>query len=143
MSRPLQAKLLRFLEDGTFSRVGGTEELGVDVRLIAATNRDIVQAIRDNQFREDLFHRLNVVQFHPAAPARTWPGCPAPGGPFPENIQRGDEQGDAAHRAPRRSRSCCRTIGPAMSASCATWWSARSFWRPVMNSIPQPPGFPP
>ena len=65
MSRPLQAKLLRFLEDGTFSRVGGTEELGVDVRLIAATNRDIVQAIRDNQFREDLFHRLNVVQFHP------------------------------------------------------------------------------
>jgi len=65
MSRPLQAKLLRFLEDGTFSRVGGTEELHVDVRLIAATNRDIVQAIRDNQFREDLFHRLNVVQFHP------------------------------------------------------------------------------
>jgi DNA-binding NtrC family response regulator len=65
MSRPLQAKLLRFLEDGSFTRVGGTEELRVDVRLIAATNRDIVQAIRDNQFREDLFHRLNVVQFHP------------------------------------------------------------------------------
>src|SRR5688500_20160237 len=65
MSRPLQAKLLRFLEDGSFSRVGGTEELKVDVRLIAATNRDIVEAIRQNQFREDLFHRLNVVPFHP------------------------------------------------------------------------------
>lgn len=65
MSRPLQAKLLRFLEDGSFSRVGGTEELRVDVRLIAATNRDIVEAIKQNQFREDLFHRLNVVQFHP------------------------------------------------------------------------------
>jgi DNA-binding NtrC family response regulator len=65
MSRSLQAKLLRFLEDGTFTRVGGTEELRVDVRLIAATNRDIVQAIRQNQFREDLFHRLNVVQFRP------------------------------------------------------------------------------
>jgi len=63
MSRPLQAKLLRFLEDGTFTRVGGTQELRVNVRLIAATNRDIVQAIRDGQFREDLFHRLNVVQF--------------------------------------------------------------------------------
>ncbi len=63
MSRPLQAKLLRFLEDGTFTRVGGTEELRVDVRLIAATNRDIVRAIAENQFREDLFHRLNVVQF--------------------------------------------------------------------------------
>ena len=65
MSRPLQAKLLRFLEDGTFTRVGGNQELHVDVRLIAATNRDIVDAIRQNHFREDLFHRLNVVQFRP------------------------------------------------------------------------------
>jgi DNA-binding NtrC family response regulator len=65
MSRPLQAKLLRFLEDGTFTRVGGNEELRVDVRLIAATNRDIIGAIRQNQFREDLYHRLNVVQFRP------------------------------------------------------------------------------
>lgn len=63
MSRPLQAKLLRFLEDGSFTRVGGTQELRVDVRLIAATNRDIVEAIREGDFREDLFHRLNVVQF--------------------------------------------------------------------------------
>src|SRR5436190_53511 len=62
MSRPLQAKLLRFLEDGTFVRVGGNQELRVDVRLIAATNRDIIDAIRQNYFREDLFHRLNVVQ---------------------------------------------------------------------------------
>jgi DNA-binding NtrC family response regulator len=45
MSKPLQAKLLRFLEDGTFVRVGGTQELRVNVRLIAATNRDITQAI--------------------------------------------------------------------------------------------------
>jgi DNA-binding NtrC family response regulator len=63
MSRPLQAKLLRFLEDGSFTRVGGTQELRVNIRLIAATNRDIVQAIREDNFREDLFHRLNVVQF--------------------------------------------------------------------------------
>jgi len=64
MGKPLQAKLLRFLEDGTFTRVGGTDELRVDVRLIAATNRDIVKAISDGEFREDLFHRLNVVQFN-------------------------------------------------------------------------------
>jgi DNA-binding NtrC family response regulator len=63
MGKPLQAKLLRFLEDGTFTRVGGTEELRVDVRLIAATNRDIIRAIASGDFREDLFHRLNVVQF--------------------------------------------------------------------------------
>jgi two-component system NtrC family response regulator len=64
MGKPLQAKLLRFLEDGSFTRVGGTEELRVDVRLVAATNRDIVQAIAAGEFREDLFHRLNVVQFN-------------------------------------------------------------------------------
>jgi transcriptional regulator with PAS, ATPase and Fis domain len=64
MGKPLQAKLLRFLEDGTFTRVGGTEELRVNVRLIAATNRDIVKAIATGEFREDLFHRLNVVQFN-------------------------------------------------------------------------------
>jgi DNA-binding NtrC family response regulator len=67
MSRALQAKLLRFLEDGSFTRVGGTQELRVDVRLLAATNRDIVAAIAEGAFREDLFHRLNVVQLrlHP------------------------------------------------------------------------------
>ncbi len=65
MSRPLQAKLLRFLEDGTFTRVGGNDEHKVDVRLIAATNRDVIKAIEDGQFREDLYHRLNVVQFRP------------------------------------------------------------------------------
>jgi two-component system, NtrC family, response regulator AtoC len=64
MGKPLQAKLLRFLEDGTFTRVGGTEELRVNVRLIAATNRDLVQAISAGEFREDLYHRLNVVQFN-------------------------------------------------------------------------------
>jgi len=64
MGKPLQAKLLRFLEDGTFTRVGGTEELRVNVRLIAATNRDIIEAIAAGDFREDLFHRLNVVQFN-------------------------------------------------------------------------------
>jgi DNA-binding NtrC family response regulator len=58
------SKPLRFLEDGTFTRVGGTQELRVNVRLVAATNREIVQAIAADQFREDLFHRLNVVQFH-------------------------------------------------------------------------------
>jgi len=64
MGKPLQAKLLRFLEDGSFTRVGGTEELRVNVRLVAATNRNITQAITTGDFREDLYHRLNVVQFN-------------------------------------------------------------------------------
>ena len=65
MSRPLQAKLLRFLEDGSFTRVGGNEEKRVNVRIISATNRDIVTAIKENEFREDLYHRLNVMKFRP------------------------------------------------------------------------------
>jgi transcriptional regulator with GAF, ATPase, and Fis domain len=61
MPAALQAKLLRFLEERKFRRVGGTRELTVDVRVIAATNRDIEQAINEGRFRRDLLYRLNVV----------------------------------------------------------------------------------
>ncbi len=61
MPPPLQAKLLRFLEDKSFKRVGGTRDITVDVRIIAATNRNLVEAVREKQFREDLFYRINVV----------------------------------------------------------------------------------
>jgi two-component system response regulator AtoC len=61
MSFPLQAKLLQVLQDGEFSRLGGKHDVHVDVRVIAATNKDIEQAVADGQFREDLFFRLNVV----------------------------------------------------------------------------------
>lgn len=60
-SQTLQVKLLRAIEDHTFKRVGGTSDIKVDVRLIAATNRDIREAVRDGDFREDLFYRLNVL----------------------------------------------------------------------------------
>ncbi len=61
MPAGLQAKLLRFLEERTFRRVGGTTEISVDVRIIAATNRDIDKAIAEEKFRRDLFFRLDVV----------------------------------------------------------------------------------
>ena len=61
LSQELQAKLLRFLQEREFERVGGTTPISVDVRVIAATNRDLSAAIRSRDFREDLYHRLNVV----------------------------------------------------------------------------------
>jgi DNA-binding NtrC family response regulator len=64
MVAPLQAKLLRFLEEKSFKRVGGAADVRVDVRVIAATNRDLEEAVKAGRFREDLYYRLNVMQIN-------------------------------------------------------------------------------
>jgi two-component system response regulator PilR (NtrC family) len=58
----MQVKLLRVLQDKEFKRVGGTEDIRVDVRIIAATNKELEEAVKEKRFREDLFYRLNVIQ---------------------------------------------------------------------------------
>ncbi|NJL58749.1 MAG: sigma-54-dependent Fis family transcriptional regulator [Desulfobacteraceae bacterium] len=61
MPLALQVKLLRFIQEGTIERVGGTQSVKPDVRIIAATNVELENAVKEGQFREDLYYRLNVV----------------------------------------------------------------------------------
>jgi two-component system, NtrC family, response regulator HydG len=62
MTGPMQAKLLRVLEEHSIVRLGGTRAVPVDVRLVAATNVDLTRALREGKFREDLYHRINVIE---------------------------------------------------------------------------------
>jgi two-component system, NtrC family, response regulator len=64
LSPSLQAKLLRFLQDKTIQRVGGREDINVNARIVAATNIDIQKAIKDGEFREDLYYRIGVISLH-------------------------------------------------------------------------------
>lgn len=71
MSLKTQAKVLRILQEQRFERVGGTKSIKVDVRVIAATNKNLVREMEEGRFRSDLFYRLNAFSPDRAAPART------------------------------------------------------------------------
>src|SRR5260370_24060411 len=72
MSSNLQAKYLRVLQDSQVRRVGGHDEMGVDVRVVVATNKDVVKAVQEGTFREDLYYRVNVLTI-PLPPLRRRP----------------------------------------------------------------------
>ena len=62
MHPALQAKMLQVIEEKCFRRIGGTQNIVIDIRIIAATNKDLKKALDDRTFREDLYYRLNVIK---------------------------------------------------------------------------------
>ncbi len=101
MTPGTQVKLLRVLQEKTLQRLGGKETIPVDVRVIAATHRDLEAAIKQKQFREDLFYRLNVVVHQPAAVARAQGGHSRPGRVFSAQIRRRIRRGKSVHPSRR------------------------------------------
>ncbi|MFC1499759.1 sigma-54-dependent transcriptional regulator [Candidatus Zixiibacteriota bacterium] len=86
LSPDLQGKLLRVLQERSFQRVGGNKNIEVDVRVVAATNRDLKEMVDGGEFREDLYYRLNVIPIHIPPPARTTGGHYCAGNSFHEGI---------------------------------------------------------
>ena len=121
VSPATQVKLLRVLDTSTFRHVGGTAEIRVDVRVLAATNRDLAAMVRQGLFREDLFYRLSTITLARAAAARAaratsscWRGT--------SSAQLNERFGvGAAARASAALGAAARaTTGRATSASCCT-----------------------
>jgi transcriptional regulator with GAF, ATPase, and Fis domain len=84
----LQVKLLRVLQEKEFERVGGIKTIKVDVRILAATNRDLEKAVKDGTFREDLYYRLNVIPMHLPQLRKMKEDIPLLVGHFIEDISR-------------------------------------------------------
>ncbi len=103
MSLRTQAKVLRVLQEQQFQRVGGHQTIEVDVRVIAATNKELEEEIRNGTFREDLYFRLNVLPDRSPSAARPRPRHPPARGPLPPPLCRRDEA--EAEKAELRRRA--------------------------------------
>ena len=120
----LQAKLLRVLEDQTFRRLGGLKDIQLDLRVIAATNKNLREAVKEGAFRQDLYFRLNVIQIL-IPPLRERAGRhPAADHVSSSSTTTASSSAASKASATARRNCCCRTIGRATCANCATPSSA-------------------
>ena len=118
MTPATQTKILRVLQSGTFERVGGNQPIKVDVRVIAATNKPLEQAVAARQFREDLFYRLNVVRIHMPPLRERREDIPLLVNYFLKKFAHGPAAHAQIHRHRASSRRWRNITGP---ATCASW----------------------
>ena len=114
----LQPKLLRALQEKSFERLGGTKTIPIDVRLVAATNRNLTQMMGDKLFRSDLYYRLKVFPITDAAVARSSRGHTDPGPAFHQEVRR--ENGAADRQDPVGDHARAGAAG-AGRATCGNW----------------------
>ena len=124
MSLKTQAKVLRVLQEGEVERLGSSRTLKVDVRVIAATNKDLEQEIEKGQFREDLFFRLSVIPDLRAAAARPRGRHPGAGPALRGPVHAREQLPRRSGSRPRRSPPSSADDGRATSGSCGTRSSA-------------------
>ena len=121
----MQVKLLRALQEKRVRRVGATEEVEVDVRVIAATNRPLEAMVREKRFREDLFYRLNVIPINVPPLRERREDIPLLAEHFLRALRARDGQGRGGLRARGHGSARPPTPGRATCASSRTWSSAR------------------
>ena len=124
MSLKTQAKVLRVLQEQELERLGSNRIIKVDVRVIAATNKNLEEEIDKGTFREDLFYRLNVVPIHVPPLRERRDDIAGAGAPLRRPVLRATTTSGARRSPPRRWSGCGSTTGAATSASCATSSSA-------------------
>ena len=131
MTPPMQVKLLRVLQDRRFRRLGGTDEVQADVRVIAATNQDLPKLVAEGRFREDLFYRINVLPMQLPPLRDRAEDIPLLAEHFLEKFAaqmgkpRADDLGGGAAAARRRTRGAA-TSASSRTPSSAPWpWSRR------------------
>ena len=133
----LQAKLLRAIQERVIDRVGGTRPVPVDIRIIATSNRNLTEAVREGTFREDLLYRLNVVNLK-IPPLRERPADVMElAEHFVEDVRQGERHAAAPAFDTRRARSSSRAAGPATCANWKTPCTAPCCWRRATRSAPR------